>query len=460
MAAGKILGVRNVSAKEMRELLKLPSVADDDVLSQLSDHGPARVLPDGRVLLCNLLGKGGVLYPSRATAEEVNRQCAETEREVAEQSAGRVPDPIVTLLPPIDDFLRDVEEHAKSLGPRIKVAGVALDGTIESLGAVDKALKRIPWATRQVPDLVTPLVAYVGEVLRRASGGRWLKSSHERQVAVCDPEERLAQLVANRKLLPSALAAADKAAAEAKARGASDDDVKVTWSAARRAVMDQVPRLKSYRIEVREDNDAVVVAPNGRSFQPFAIVFIPMVEPSKRGPLRAAVETHLIVSGYPPKPSPSAQPAPRPPPVDQHTTSTQRSAPMIRPLIAFTMVIPTTAVSAHAEPRPLPAPTAPAASSSDRALAFLQLLVARRFDDATTSFAERVRAKVSTTQLRTLWDGLVTKHGSFADVTEIHVKQDGALSVVDLGVRFERATVRVTVAFDAEDRVAGLWFRP
>ena len=32
-----------------------------------------------------------------------------------------------------------------------------------------------PWAKRQVPDLVTPLVAYVGEVLRRASGGRWVK---------------------------------------------------------------------------------------------------------------------------------------------------------------------------------------------------------------------------------------------------------------------------------------------
>jgi Protein of unknown function (DUF3887) len=135
---------------------------------------------------------------------------------------------------------------------------------------------------------------------------------------------------------------------------------------------------------------------------------------------------------------------------------------MLRSLLAIATVITTTAVSAHAEPhrRPLPAaPTAPAASSSDRALAFLQLLVARRFDDATTWFDETVRAQVSTTQLRTSWDGLVTKNGPFADVTEIHVKQDGALSVVELGVRFERATVRVKVAFDAGDRVAGLWFR-
>jgi Protein of unknown function (DUF3887) len=135
---------------------------------------------------------------------------------------------------------------------------------------------------------------------------------------------------------------------------------------------------------------------------------------------------------------------------------------MIRSLIAIAIVITTTAVSAHAEPhrRPLPAaPAAPSASSSDRALAFLQLLVARRFDDAATWCNENMRVQVSTTQLRTSWDGLITKNGPFADVTEIHVKQDGTLSVVDLGVRFERATVRVRVAFDAQDRVNGLWFR-
>jgi hypothetical protein len=68
-------------------------------------------------------------------------------------------DPSLDLLPPVADFIRDVEAHAKRLGPRIGVADEALDGTPESLDAVDKALKKIPWAKRQVPDLVTPLVA-------------------------------------------------------------------------------------------------------------------------------------------------------------------------------------------------------------------------------------------------------------------------------------------------------------
>ena len=138
-------------------------------------------------------------------------------------------DPSLTLLPPIADFLRDVEAHAKSLGPRLRIPDEVLDGTPESLDAVDKALKKIPWAKRQVPDLVTPLVAYLGEVMRRASGGQWSTST---------------------------------------AAG--------------------------------HENEPMVTASDGRLFQPFADVFIPMVEPSKRIPLRSTVETHLTVSGYPP----------------------------------------------------------------------------------------------------------------------------------------------------------------
>jgi len=299
MAKGNIR-VQNVSKHQLRKLLELPWVADE----ALSTYKPAHVLPDGRVLLYMPGDVGGTVYPSREALEEMNRQLAKMDRQIAEQSAAGNPSPMLTLLPPIDDFLRDVEAHATSLGARIRVAGEALDRSVESLDAVDKALKRIPWAKREVPDLVTPLVAYVGEVLRRRSGGRWVKSSHQKRVAVCDPDERLAQLVAKRKLQPIAVAAAEKAADEARARGDSKYDVDVAYSRALQAVMDQLPGLKSYRVEVREENEPVIQASNGRGFQPFAIVFVPMVEPSKRLPLRNAVGTHLHVAGYPPVPKP------------------------------------------------------------------------------------------------------------------------------------------------------------
>jgi hypothetical protein len=214
MASGKIPGVRNVSKKVARELLKLPWTHDEGLST---DTWEARVLADGRVLLYWPVMADGTLCPSREAAEEMKRGYDETKREAIEQFRTGFPDPCLTLLPPIADFLRDVEAHAKSLGPRLRIPDVVLDGTPESLDAVDKALKRIPWAKRQVPDLVTPLVAYLGEVIRKGSGGKWSTST---------------------------------------VRG--------------------------------HENEPLVTASGGRLFQPFSSVFLPMVEPSRRIPLRSS----------------------------------------------------------------------------------------------------------------------------------------------------------------------------
>jgi hypothetical protein len=298
MASGKIPGVRNVSMKQVRELLKLPWAADE----ALSTFKPAHVLPDGRVLLYTPGDAfGGNLYPSRAAVEELNRQFAETERKAAEQSAAGVTDPCGELLPPIDDFIRDVDAHAASLGKTIKVAGEALDRSLASLDAVDKALKRIPWAKRPVPEILTPLVAYVGEVMRKVSGGRWSKRPPWReQVSIYDSAEILAYRAAQRKLQPIASAAADKAAAEAKARGGSANDVEVAGVLARRAVFEELEANgpRPIRVEAGKNNEPVIAASNGRLLYPFTILFIPMHEPSKRLPLRQTVEWELMTNGY------------------------------------------------------------------------------------------------------------------------------------------------------------------
>jgi len=205
----KVPGARTVPAKEALELSALPWVRDEELSSDTSE---ARVLPDGRVLLYRGKGQRGNLYPSRESLTQMLGKVAE---ELAKVRSGITP--AHTLLPPIDDFLRDVEAHAKSLGPRLRIPDEVLDGTPESLDAVDKALKRIPWAKRQVPDLVTPLVAYLGEVMRKGSGGKWSTS--------------------------------------------------------------QSPG---------HENEPMITASGGRLFQPFASVFLPMVEPSRRIPLRSS----------------------------------------------------------------------------------------------------------------------------------------------------------------------------
>jgi hypothetical protein len=209
-----------IPAKELREYLKLP--VDHDL--SRGTGGEVRVLPDGRVLWKLVAVRLARMWPSREAFIEWWR--------VANEEAAKGPvDMTLTLLPPVADFIRDVEAHAKSLGPRIGVADEALDLTPESLDAIDKALKKIPWAKRQVPDLVTPLVAYVGEVMRKGSGGRWTASS--------------------------------------KSPG--------------------------------HENEPFVVGSDGRRCQPYAVVFLPMVEPSRRIPLRSAVDIQLRV-GPPPSP--------------------------------------------------------------------------------------------------------------------------------------------------------------
>jgi hypothetical protein len=226
MANGKIPGVRQVPIREARELVK--SAVRDEELSAGS-KSDARLLPDGRVLLYHGEHERGVLYPSRDALKEMNRQCAEMMAKSKEQRAKGVVDPAQELLPPVADFIRDVEAHAQTLGRRIGVADEALDGTPESLDAVDKALKKIPWAKRQVPDLVTPLVAYLGEVIRKATGGTWSTST---------------------------------------ARG--------------------------------HENEPMITTRGGNLVQPFASVFLPMVEPSQRIPLRSA---NGVPYRPPPKPA-------------------------------------------------------------------------------------------------------------------------------------------------------------
>ncbi len=262
--------IRPVRGKEIRELSSLPWVRDETLSS---DSYEARVLSDGRVLRVSLLLTGpqtGGLFPSRASAEEAHRAYLECCREAAK---GPV-DNCARLLPQIDDFLRDVEAHAKSLGPRLRIPDEVLDGTPESLDVVDKALKRIPWAKRQVPDLVTPLVAYLGEVMRKGCGGRWTKAPTTKKllVPVFDPAELETWRIAGLSLLASAAAAGAEAWAE-------------------RMIREHLPKPRREEIEVPSSdnaNEPMIEAPGGRQFQPFVSVFLPMVEPSRRIPLRSS----------------------------------------------------------------------------------------------------------------------------------------------------------------------------
>ncbi len=270
---------------------------------ELSKPGhEVRVLPDGRVLWKLTCVRGVREWPSREAFVQSWKEAHE------ERSLGPA-----DLLPPIDDFLRDVETHAKALGPRLNIPDAALDGTVASLTAVDKALKRIPLGERPVPDLVTPLVAYVGEVMRRASGGQWSKPppTYTMREAVYAPGEMEAWLTAKAALAPIAEAAGKRAEAEARARRASAKDVRLAIRTAQedlyREIDAKTPKPLRYDMvehPLPDTNAPYVTMSNGRNYEPYVDVVIRMMEPSKRPPLRDCVEATLFSSGYLPAPKP------------------------------------------------------------------------------------------------------------------------------------------------------------
>ena len=121
-----------------------------------------------------------------------------------------------------------------------------------------------------------------------------------------------------------------------------------------------------------------------------------------------------------------------------------------------------TAAPAHgasSRPLPLPATLTEPTSPVERGQAFIQVLAGRRFEEAVTWCNERMRSKIPAAKLAASWDRLLEQHGAFTSGTNGEVEEKDGLRFVRLTLVFERATVRARVAFDAQDKVAGLWFR-
>jgi hypothetical protein len=130
----------------------------------------------------------GTLYPSREALIELLVHV----ESLAEQ--GPI-DPKRSLLPPVDTFLAGIQGQTRHLAHLIGVQDV-LDGSEASLEAVDRAIQALPREQRMSPQWVTSLVAYVGEIMRTATDGRWDRinlSPEEVEPVVVTPDGRILQ---------------------------------------------------------------------------------------------------------------------------------------------------------------------------------------------------------------------------------------------------------------------------
>jgi hypothetical protein len=295
----KIPGIRRLRKKEVQELSKLPWVLDK---ARSDESHEARVLPDGRVLHYYRFDGGALLYPSRDAFEQAFRYWEEL---AAEAKKGPF-DPAKELLPPLDEFIRDVDVYAKGLGKVLRIPDEKLDRSVESLNLVDEAVGHLRVAKRMTPEVFTPLTAYLGEVMRLVCNGRWgkLPATIKKRYPVYDPDEHAVWAKAQDTVIRAAGAAGEKAAADVSARGGGDRAQGRAMDEARRAVVSagaaSMPpsptllRWEAYeeRIDGHE-HEPVIWAHDGASIQPVAALVRTLSERSTYGTLRTAVEGGL-----------------------------------------------------------------------------------------------------------------------------------------------------------------------
>jgi hypothetical protein len=93
------------------------------------------------------------------------------------QRSGRVSNEILRLLPQQEQFIETVDALIGALPGLLCLPASQLDFSFASLEAVDRALTSVPTSRFAEATLFAPLVAYVGEFIRRRVRGTWRVTS-------------------------------------------------------------------------------------------------------------------------------------------------------------------------------------------------------------------------------------------------------------------------------------------
>jgi hypothetical protein len=152
---------RPAAKRETSALLKEPSTVLDAGLSKEA-RLPAYAISGDRVLLL-LPGGYGRIYESREELLTFVRE--------GRERAGR--DLVKEALPQQQRFVAQLEQLLQAVPDRLGIEAGALDYSEKSLAQIDRAIKKLGIERALTSDIFPVVVAYVGEVIRRALDGRW-----------------------------------------------------------------------------------------------------------------------------------------------------------------------------------------------------------------------------------------------------------------------------------------------
>ena len=97
----------------------------------------------------------------------------------------------------------------------------------------------------------------------------------------------------------------------------------------------------------------------------------------------------------------------------------------------------------------------------DRGQHVFDLLQQEKFDDVAAGFNAQMAAAMNADQLRTVWAQFLGQVGAFTKAIDRQVvRPQAGITAVVLGCEFEKGNVNVIVAFDDDNKIAGLRLAP
>ena len=103
---------------------------------------------------------------------------------------------------------------------------------------------------------------------------------------------------------------------------------------------------------------------------------------------------------------------------------------------------------------------APVGDLEQAAAELLQLMVAGDFAEATKDFDAVVSHAMPPDKLKQTWQGVTAQVGAWQKQTAVRRSQSGPHTVIDVDCEFEKSPLVFRLAFDQEQKIAGMFFLP
>jgi uncharacterized protein len=99
-------------------------------------------------------------------------------------------------------------------------------------------------------------------------------------------------------------------------------------------------------------------------------------------------------------------------------------------------------------------------SLEQMATEWVNLLVAGKFDLAVESFDKTVSAQITAANLKDIWNSIIVQFGALKNIKGTRTATFGGYNIVFVTCDFNKAALDIQLSFDAEKKIAGLYFNP